>query len=70
MGPRMLPARRTTGNEVNSMNEKTRNPVAPKKTYESPRILVREPLEAVATVCTTGTSKADPGMCPLGPISS
>ena len=36
--------------------------------WETPRILTREPLEAVAAVCTLG--KANPGQCPAGPISS
>ena len=37
-----------------------------KKSYEAPKILCREPLEAMAVVC----GKADPGSCPLGPINS
>jgi hypothetical protein len=42
-----------------------------KKAYEAPRILSREPLEAVAAVCApTPPAKANPGQCPLGPISS
>lgn len=48
----------------------TEGPRGAKKRYESPRILVREPLEAVATVCNTGMAKADPGSCPEGPLSS
>ncbi len=36
--------------------------------YETPRIVYREPLEAVATVCVPG--KASPGACPVGPIRS
>ncbi len=38
--------------------------------YEPPRIVYREPLEAVATACTEGTSKGNPGACPIGPVSS
>lgn len=39
--------------------------------YEPPRIVYREPLEAVATACgTETTSKGNFGACPLGPISS
>ena len=39
--------------------------------HESPSILYREPLEAVAAVCApVNPAKADPGACPLGPISS
>lgn len=38
--------------------------------YEPPRIVYREPLEAVATACTEPTSKGNPGSCPIGPVSS
>ena len=39
--------------------------------YERPRILSREPLEAVAAVCSPpGVAKSNPGLCPSGPISS
>ena len=39
--------------------------------WERPRILSREPLEAVAAVCApTGVAKGNPGLCPQGPISS
>jgi hypothetical protein len=42
-----------------------------KRRYERPRILSREPLEAVAAVCApTPPAKGNPGMCPSGPISS
>ena len=42
-----------------------------KKPYEPPRILSREPLEAVAAVCSPSPpAKANPGACPSGPISS
>ena len=40
------------------------------KRYERPRILSREPLEAVAAVCAPSPAKSNPGMCPAGPISS
>ncbi len=44
-------------------------------TYEAPAILYREPLEAVAAVCSPGPppigpAKTSPGVCPEGPISS
>jgi hypothetical protein len=43
----------------------------PKRCYERPRILSREPLEAVAAVCAPAPpAKANEGMCPSGPISS
>lgn len=39
--------------------------------YEPPRIVYREPLEAVATACLPAPpSKGSPGACPTGPISS
>lgn len=42
-----------------------------KRAYERPRILSREPLEAVAAVCSPAPpAKANPGSCPSGPISS
>lgn len=41
-----------------------------RKAYEAPRIVYREPLEAVATACTATTSKGSPAACPVGPISS
>jgi hypothetical protein len=48
-------------------------PPAPegKKPYAAPRILSREPLEAVAAVCSPSPpAKGNPGQCPSGPISS
>lgn len=42
-----------------------------KRRYESPRILYREPLEAMAAVCAPSPpAKNNPGFCPQGPISS
>jgi hypothetical protein len=42
-----------------------------RRAYERPRILSREPLEAVAAVCSpAGVAKSNPGLCPSGPISS
>ncbi len=38
--------------------------------YEAPRIIHREPLEAVATACTAATAKGNPADCPTGPINS
>ncbi len=46
-------------------------PAPEKRSYDAPRILSREPLEAVAAVCSPAPpSKANPGACPIGPISS
>jgi len=42
-----------------------------RKPYERPRILSREPLEAVAALCSPAPpAKANLGLCPQGPISS
>jgi len=42
-----------------------------KRPWERPRILSREPLEAVAAVCAPSPpAKGNPGLCPSGPISS
>lgn len=42
-----------------------------KRPYERPRILHREPLEAMAAVCAPRPpAKGNPGFCPQGPISS
>lgn len=43
-----------------------------RKSYEPPRILSREPLEALANVCNQPGSKGDPGLpqCGIGPIQS
>lgn len=39
--------------------------------YQPPRILLREPLEAMAAVCAPSPpAKSNPGFCPQGPISS
>jgi len=46
-------------------------PVPPKKPYDAPRILSREPLEAMAAVCAPSPpAKANAGLCPSGPTSS
>lgn len=57
-------------------NPNDRNAAGPEReAYESPSILYREPLEAVAAVCSpgpppVGPAKTNPGQCPEGPISS
>jgi hypothetical protein len=53
--------------------EKTSRPSeeSERKPYEPPRIIYREPLEAVAAACTPeGSAKGNPGACPIGPVSS
>jgi len=52
-------------------NERAASPRMTRRPYERPRILSREPLEAVAAVCAPHPpAKSNPGMCPSGPISS
>lgn len=42
-----------------------------RRPYEPPRILHREPLEVIASVCAPSPpAKSNPGFCPQGPISS
>lgn len=42
-----------------------------KRPYQRPRVLFRQPLEALATVCQPSPpAKGDAGICPSGPISS
>ena len=42
-----------------------------RKPYETPRVLFREPLEVLATVCSPAPpAKGNPVACPIGPISS
>lgn len=46
-------------------------PARRRKPYAGPRVLYREPLEAMAAVCApTPPAKGNPGVCPSGPISS
>ena len=51
-----------------------KTPEAPKpgkKPYIPPRIVSREPLEALAAVCAPRPpAKSNPGLCPRGPINS
>lgn len=47
------------------------NEAAGRKPYTPPRILSREPLEAMAAICRpTPPAKANAGACPRGPINS
>jgi hypothetical protein len=44
---------------------------AARRPYEAPRVLYREPLEAMAAVCAPAPpAKNNPGVCPSGPIAS
>ena len=44
---------------------------AGRRPYEPPRILFREPLEAMAAICSPHPpAKNNKGVCPMGPISS
>lgn len=59
---------------LSSSNDETNNAwenKTEKRTYEKPQIIYRAPLEAMAAVCAPAPpSKANPGACPSGPISS
>ena len=51
--------------EAASKQKKSRKP------YEPPRIVSREPLEAMAAVCSPRPpAKSNAGFCPRGPINS
>ncbi len=53
------------------MSDTPKDASGPKRPYEPPRILSREPLEAVAAVCSPSPpAKGNPGACPSGPIAS
>jgi len=42
-----------------------------RRPYQPPQILFREPLEAMAAICTPHPpAKSNKGLCPMGPISS
>jgi hypothetical protein len=42
-----------------------------RRPYQPPRILFREPLEAMAAICSPHPpAKNNKGVCPMGPISS
>jgi hypothetical protein len=46
-------------------------PAVERKPYSPPRILSREPLEAMAAICRpTPPAKANAGACPMGPVNS
>jgi hypothetical protein len=52
-------------------NNKKKSSEPEKASYEPPRIVYREPLEAVATSCTPSPpAKGNLQTCPEGPISS
>ena len=45
-------------------------PAGARRRYERPRIISREPLEAMAAVCTPGIGKTSRTSCPNKPIAS
>ncbi len=58
-------------NKTSSSSEVSGNPTddaSGREPYETPRIVYREPMEAVATSCNPG--KGTPAACPIGPVSS
>ncbi|MGB8223494.1 MAG: hypothetical protein WCF10_12995, partial [Polyangiales bacterium] len=57
--------------KVKPENTSSQTEGSEREPYEAPRIVYREPLEAVATTCLpTPPAKGTPGSCPLGPIAS
>ncbi|MCA9529106.1 MAG: hypothetical protein KC543_03090 [Myxococcales bacterium] len=55
---------------MNHDDDKRSERHAPRRPYQPPQVLFREPLEAVATVCTNGKSPAQPiGNCAVIPSS-
>jgi hypothetical protein len=52
-------------------HQETNEPVKARKPYAAPKIVSREPLEAMAAVCSpTPPAKGNAGLCPSGPINS
>jgi hypothetical protein len=59
------------GRHPNVDQAQTETPRGARRAYAPPRILHREPLEAIAAVCAPAPpAKTNPGFCPMGPISS
>ncbi len=57
-------------NHENNDAPKT-SPIDSRRPYVRPAVVVREPLEAVATSCEPiGLAKGDAATCPFGPLSS
>ena len=56
---------------MNDQIEKAEGERLKRKPYAAPRIVSREPLEAMAALCAPHPpAKANPGLCPRGPINS
>jgi hypothetical protein len=55
-------------NDRNDKDVKTQTSI--RKTYSKPCTLSKEPLEAMAVVCSGGGAKANAGVCPAGPVTS
>ncbi len=55
---------------IDRNNKESSNEASLKKTYHKPCTLSKEPLEAMAVVCSGGGAKANAGVCPSGPITS
>jgi hypothetical protein len=70
-----LPPDAASPAEMQEASETPGTPETPditeRRPYQPPRILFREPLEAMAAICTPHPpAKANKGLCPMGPISS
>ncbi len=64
-GPEDLTRDHVEDSVASEDDEKTQTGSVAKKPYEPPRILSREPLEAVAATCSP-PGKSNPGTCPVG----
>lgn len=57
--------------DVEQKSSSTPSEAPEREPYEAPRIVYREPLEAVATTCLPAPpAKGTIGSCPVGPIAS
>lgn len=55
--------RHPTGGRGSPAGEASAQAAAPRRPYAPPRILSREPLEAVASICAPSPPFKNPGLC-------